>query len=238
MRCGRLLLSPWSRLGILVALLTGGATSVAVWQPHHLLTRGLPLPLSGAALLVVFALAYGLCTAALVPRPLLNLASGTLLGTQAGLAGSVTGTVVGAGVAFGLGRMLGRDALRPLVKGRWLKAADHQLSGHAFRSVLILRVVPGMPFAGVNYCAAFSRMSCVPFLLATGLGCVPNTAAYVIAGSQVSDPLSPAFLGAVGFIVASVLGGWAFAWRRRGRARTVARGGAADPEDAPVTAGP
>lgn len=224
-RRGRAVLSPRSRLGLLVALLAGAAVAVVVWRPHRLLADGLPPQFTGMSAVLVFAVAYGLCTAALVPRPLLNLASGTLFGAQAGLAGSVSGTVLGAGVAFGMGRLLGQDALRPLLRGRLLTAADRQLSRHSFRSMLVLRTFPGVPFAGVNYAAAVSRMSWVPFLLATGVGCVPNTAAYVIAGSRASDPLSPVFLAALGFIVASMAAGAAVAVRRRRSARSAtARG--------------
>lgn len=219
-RCGRALLSPRSRLSLLVALLAGAVVAVVVWRPHRLLVDGLPPQFTGMSAVIVFAVAYGLCTAALVPRPLLNLASGTLFGAQAGLAGSVSGTVLGAGVAFGMGRLLGQDALRPLLRGRLLTAADRQLSRHSFRSMLVLRTFPGVPFAGVNYAAAVSRMSWAPFLLATAVGCVPNTAAYVIAGSRASDPLSPVFLAALGFIVASMAAGAAVAMRRRRSARS------------------
>ncbi|WP_407563289.1 TVP38/TMEM64 family protein [Streptomyces sp. 184] len=225
-RCGRALLSPRSRLGLLLVMLVGAAVAVVVWRPHRLLADGLPPQFTGMSAVILFAIAYGLCTAALVPRPLLNLASGTLFGAQAGLVGSVSGTVLGAGVAFGIGRLLGQDALRPLLRGRLLTAADRQLSRHSFRSMLVLRTFPGVPFAGVNYAAAVSRMSWTPFLVATGVGCVPNTAAYVIAGSRASDPLSPVFLAALGFIVASMAAGAAVAVRRRRRsARSAAPGG-------------
>ncbi|NEA01857.1 TVP38/TMEM64 family protein, partial [Streptomyces sp. SID10116] len=121
----------------------------------------------------------------------------------------------GAGIAFGLGRMLGQDALRPLLRGRWLKAADGQLSRHGFRSMLAVRLFPGVPFAAANYCAAVSRMGWLPFLLATGLGSIPNTAAYVIAGARASTPTSPVFLIAMGFIAVTGLGGATVAWFKR-----------------------
>ena len=73
-----------------------------------------------------------------------------------------TGTVLGAGLAFGLGRILGQDALRPLLRARWLKAADGQLSRHGFRSMLAARLFPGVPFWAANYCAAVSRMGWLP----------------------------------------------------------------------------
>ncbi|MCQ4208230.1 TVP38/TMEM64 family protein [Streptomyces longispororuber] len=214
-RCTRVLLSPWSRLSLLVVLLAAGATGVLLFEPQRLLADGWPPQVGGAAAVVLFAVAYGLCTVAFVPRPLLNLAAGALFGSQLGLLGAIGGTVVGAGVSFGLGRLLGQDALRPLLRGRWLKAADGQLSRHGFRSMLAARLFPGVPFWAANYCAAVSRMGWLPFLLATALGSIPNTAAYVVAGARASTPTSPAFLIAMGFIAVTGLAGVLVAWFKR-----------------------
>ncbi|MES5823929.1 TVP38/TMEM64 family protein [Streptomyces sp. RG80] len=214
-RCSRVLLSPWSRLSLLVALLVAAGTTVLLLEPQRLLADGWPPQLGGAAAALVFAVAYGLCTVAFVPRPLLNLAAGALFGSQIGLGAALAGTVLGAGISFTLGRMLGQDALRPLLRGRWLKAADGQLSRHGFRSMLAVRLFPGVPFAAANYCAAVSRMGYVPFLLATALGSIPNTAAYVVAGARASTPTSPAFLIAMAAIAVPALVGAVVAWRKR-----------------------
>ncbi|MFJ5971884.1 TVP38/TMEM64 family protein [Streptomyces sp. NPDC093060] len=214
-RCTRAVLSPYARLCLLLALLAGAASCVLAFEPQRLLTHGWPPQLGGAAAAVVFAVAYGLCTVAFVPRPLLNLGAGALFGSQLGLATALTGTVLGAGVAFGLGRLLGQDALRPLLRGRWLKAADGQLSRHGFRSMLAARLFPGVPFWAANYCAAVSRMGWLPFLLATALGSIPNTAAYAVAGARASAPTSPAFLIAMASIAVPALAGTVVAWRKR-----------------------
>lgn len=149
--------------------------------------------------------------------PLLNLAAGAVFGTQFGLVAAVGGTVLGAAIAFGLGRIMGQEALRPYLRGRWIEAADGQLSRHGFRSMLAVRLFPGVPFVVANYCAAVSRCGWGPFLLATALGVVPNTTAYVIAGASASSPGSPAFLVSFGFIVVSVVAAGAVAWRKRHR---------------------
>ncbi|MHA5052934.1 TVP38/TMEM64 family protein [Streptomyces sp. SD15] len=214
-RCTRVLLSPWSRLSLLLVLLATAAASVLFFEPQRLLSDGWPPQLSGAAAAAVFAVAYGLCTVAFVPRPLLNLAAGALFGSQLGLGTALAGTVLGAGAAFGLGRILGQDALRPLLRARWLKAADGQLSRHGFRTMLMARLFPGVPFWAANYCAAVSRMGWLPFLLATALGSIPNTAAYAVAGARASAPTSPAFLIAMGFITLPALAGAVVAWRKR-----------------------
>ncbi|MFF0447261.1 TVP38/TMEM64 family protein [Streptomyces sp. NPDC004609] len=219
-RCAQVLLSPWSRLSFLALVLACAGALVVLYEPQRLLSEGRPpVQLSGAAAVVLFAVGYGVCTAAFVPRPLLNLAAGALFGSAAGLGSALAGTVLGAGIAFTLGRLLGQDALRPLLRGRWLRAADHQLSSHGFRSMLAVRLFPGVPFAAANYCAAVSRMGYTPFLLATGLGSIPNTAAYVIAGSRAGSPTSPAFVISTGFIVVTGIAAAVVAWRKRHRLR-------------------
>ncbi|MFF5506298.1 TVP38/TMEM64 family protein [Streptomyces roseolus] len=213
-RCSRALLAPRSRLALLALVLLAAGTLVVLFEPQRLLAAGWPRT-GGAGAVLLFGAAYGLCTAAFVPRPVLNLAAGALFGTAYGLTAAVAGTVLGAGISFTLGRVLGQDALRPLLKGRWLRAADGQLSRHGFRSMLAIRLFPGVPFAAANYCAAVSRMGYVPFLLATAVGTVPNTAAYVVAGARADEPGSPAFLFSAGFIVVSGLAAAAVAWRKR-----------------------
>ncbi|MFG3257691.1 TVP38/TMEM64 family protein [Streptomyces sp. NPDC048172] len=214
-RLAQTLLSPWSRFALLLVLLSGAAAAMLLYEPQRLLAHGWPGHLSGAAAVLLFALAYGACTAAFVPRPVLNLAAGALFGASAGTVSATAGTVVGAGIAFGLGRVLGQDALRPLLRARMLKAVDRMLSRHGFRSMLLIRLMPGVPFAASNYGAAVSRMGWSAFLAATALGSVPNTAAYVIAGSTAASPTSPVFLASSGFIALSAVAGGVVAWRKR-----------------------
>ena len=214
-RLAKTLLSPRCRLAALLVLLCAAGISMLVYEPQRFVTHGLPEQLSGGLAGFFFTVAYGLCTAAFVPRPVLNVAAGALFGTQTGTVAAVAGTVIGSGLAFGLGRVLGQDALRPLLRARWLTAVDRQLSRRGFRSMLVIRLLPGVPFAASNYGAAVSRMGWTAFLAATALGVVPNTAAYVIAGSYAAAPTSPIFLAAFGFIALSGLGGAVLAWRKR-----------------------
>ncbi len=85
--------------------------------------------------------------------------------------------------------------------------------------MLALRLFPGVPFCAANYCAAVSRMGWLPFLLATGLGSIPNTAAYAVAGARASTPTSPAFLIAMACIAVPALAGTVVAWRKRHQLR-------------------
>ncbi|WP_406433263.1 VTT domain-containing protein [Streptomyces sp. NBC_00631] len=219
-RCTRVLLSPWSRLSLLVALLAAAASSVLLFDPQKLLTQGWPPQVAGATAVVIFAVAYGLITVAFVPRPFLNLAAGAVFGSASGMGAAMAGTVLGAWISFALGRMLGQEALRPLLRGRLLKAADNQFSRHGFRSMLAVRLFPGVPFWAANYAAAVSRMRYTPFLVATALGSIPNVAAYVVAGARASTPTSPVFLISVAAIVVPAVAGAVVAWRKRHHLRS------------------
>lgn len=221
LRLVQTLLSPWFRFGLLLVLLATAAAVVLVFEPQRLITDGGLTRVAGDLSIVLFAAAFGTCTTAFVPRPFLNIAAGALFGAPMGVAAGLAGTVLGAGMSFGLGRLLGQDALRPLLKKRLLKAADRQMSRHGFRSMVVIRLLPGIPFAGSNLAAAMSRMRWPSFLTATALASVPSTAAYVVAGSHASSPTSPAFLASFSFIALTVVGGVLFAWRKRARMRNV-----------------
>jgi len=192
---------PLARLALLVALLAAAASSLLLWSPRQLLFEGFasgPLEIwSAPAFVVVFALA----TLAFFPKPVLNAAAGVLFGVE-GLAMAVAGTTLGAVLAFILGRSLGRDALQPLLKKKVLAALDRRLTDQGFRSMLLLRIVPGIPFQAVNFAAAFSAIRLWPFTAATAVGVLPGTAAYVIAGASASSPTSPAFLISTAVMIA------------------------------------
>ncbi|WP_051838622.1 TVP38/TMEM64 family protein [Streptomyces sp. NRRL WC-3742] len=203
----------WWRLGVLVVLLGAAAGSLLLWSPAEVLDGGLADRLPVYWFAPLFALVYAVGTLAFVPRPALNAAAGLLLGIQEGVALAVAGTTVGAAMAFGLGRWLGREALRPYLRGKVLGALDRRFTEQGFRSVLVLRLLPGMPFQAGNYGAAFSGVRFLPFVLATLIGVVPTTAVYVAAAASASRPGSTAFLVSAGGVAVLVLGTLVGLWR-------------------------
>lgn len=215
--------SPWWRFGLLVVLLGACAGSLLLWSPTDLLSGGLAERMPGYWFAPLFALVYAVGTLAFVPRPALNAVAGLLLGIQQGVLLAVLGTTLGAALAFGLGRGLGREALKPYLRGKVLGALDQRFTDQGFRSVLILRLLPGLPFQAGNYGAAFSGVRFLPFLLATAIGVVPTTAVYVVAAASADQPGSTAFLVSAGVIALLVVGSLVGLWRAaaaRRRART------------------
>ncbi|MFI9275679.1 TVP38/TMEM64 family protein [Kitasatospora sp. NPDC052896] len=207
--------SPWVRFTLLALLLAAAAGSVLLWDPSRAADA-----VPGAWRAPAFVLLFALGTLAFLPKPALNVAAGLLFGAERGVAVAVLGTTLGAALAFGLGRGLGREAVRPLLRGQALTALDRRLTEQGFRSVLLLRLVPGVPFQAVNLGAAFSGTRLRPYLAGTALGVLPGTAAYVVAGSAAGSPGSPAFLASTAVIV--LLGLLSLLAMRRSRRRATA----------------
>ncbi|MFF7636842.1 TVP38/TMEM64 family protein [Kitasatospora sp. NPDC008050] len=213
MNLSRAARAPWARLALLVLILAGAAASLLCWDPRQVATA-----VPGAWRAPAFVALFAFGTLAFLPKPALNVAAGVLFGARWGVPLAVLGTTAGAVLAFGLGRGLGQRALRPLLRGRALLALDRGLTEHGFRSVLLLRLVPGVPFQAVNLGAALSGVRVRPYLAATVLGVLPGTAAYVVAGACAGSPTSPAFLVSGAVIVGLGVLSLAGAWRARRRA--------------------
>ncbi len=163
-----------------------------------------------------FALYTGL---ALIPCPkaLLTAAGGALFGLWAGAALSLAGALVGAVISFGVGRLLGRDAVDRLIRGR-LARVDALLSDHGLSAVLVVRLVPLVPFIAINYASGLSGVRFRHYVLGSALGMVPGSLAYAALGAYGTDPWGLAAAGSA-LIILVAGGSW---WARRLDAR---RGG-------------
>ncbi|MFC9246081.1 TVP38/TMEM64 family protein [Streptomyces sp. NPDC057136] len=208
-------MTPSVRLGLLVVVLAAAAGSLFLWSPQRVLSEGFTSDNSPVWAGLGFVLVFAAGTLAFFPKPVLNVAAGVLFGAPEEVILAVAGTTLGAVLAFALGRGLGREALRPFLKGKMLAALDRRLTRRGFRTVFLLRVVPGVPFPAVNFAAAFSGVPLRSFAGATALGVLPGTAAYVVAGASASSPTSPAFLISVGVMVALTALTLVSMWRSR-----------------------
>ncbi len=162
---------------------------------------------------VFFALYAGL---ALIPCPkaLLTAAGGALFGLWVGTALALAGALVGAVISFGVGRLLGRDAVDRLIRGR-LARVDALLADHGLSAVLVVRLVPLVPFIAINYASGLSGVRFRPYLLGSALGMVPGSLAYAALGAYGTHPWGLAAAGSA-LIILVAGGSW---WARRLDAR-------------------
>ncbi|NEK84668.1 TVP38/TMEM64 family protein [Blastococcus saxobsidens] len=173
----------WLRTGVLGALIVAGGIAALVLDlpdPGQLrawLDGGGPT----AWVLLVGGLALVLL--APVPRSVLAVLSGLVLGFTAGLIVSVIGGLLAGLVAFGLSRALGRPTVERLAGPR-LHRVDQLFTERGFISVLAVRMIPVMPHVVVSYGAGLSGIRLGPYFAATAVGLVPSTVVQVGVGAS------------------------------------------------------
>ena len=134
----------------------------------------------------IYLLAYG---QPLVPLPasVMTITGGLAFGPWWGTLAALTGATVRACAEFGVARLLGREAVAKLLKGK-MAALDDKLGANGFTAVLLIRLLPNLPFDVQNYGLGFSRVRFAPYALASMLGMMPGCFAFVYFGYSLTDP--------------------------------------------------
>ncbi|KAJ6980739.1 hypothetical protein NC653_024174 [Populus alba x Populus x berolinensis] len=132
---------------------------------------------------LVLAVAYIPLTVLAVPAAVLTLGGGYLFGLPLGFVADSIGATIGAGAAFLLGRTIGRSfvvsKLKDYPKFRSVAIAI-QKSG--FKIVLLLRLVPLLPFNMLNYLLSVTPVPIGEYMLASWIGMM----VFIILGLLVS----------------------------------------------------
>ncbi|MFZ0835650.1 MAG: TVP38/TMEM64 family protein [Mycobacterium sp.] len=163
------------------------ATSVGPWFP------------------LTFLAAHVLVTVFPFPRTAFTLAAGLLFGTALGVALAVLASTLSALIALWLVRAAGWQLDR-LIKHPAIEAVDARFRQRGWAVVLSLRLIPAVPFSVINYAAGASVVRVVPYSVATLLGLIPGTLAFVVLGDAVTGQVDPALvavsaaIACVGFV--------------------------------------
>ncbi|MGO1384059.1 MAG: TVP38/TMEM64 family protein [Arachnia sp.] len=204
----------WVRLGLFVGLLAVGV-AVLLLVPLPSAAAIHEWAMSGGAWVpLTFVGIYAVSTLLPIPKNVLSAAAGLAFGLGLGTGLVWLGAMLGSAASFALGRVLGRDGVRRLAGVRFEKL-DALVLRHGLIAVLIARLIPVVPFTAVNYGSGLTAIPFPAYLLATGVGILPGTIAYVAVGAYGADPGSWPFLVAVGALLLLSVGGALLA-RRRG----------------------
>jgi uncharacterized membrane protein YdjX (TVP38/TMEM64 family) len=158
--------------------------------------------------------------AAVAPRTLLAFVGGALFGWLTGAGYVLVGVTIGAGAAFGVGRLLGRAFVAQRLRGR-AAVLERAVAGKGVLAVLVVRLIPLVPFGISNY--AFGTIGVRPaaFLVGTAIGAAPTTLAYAALGAATArgDAGGMALAGSVaaGLGIAGSCGTY-LVWRNRPKA--------------------
>ncbi len=133
--------------------------------------------------------------------PVLTAAGGLLFGVWVGMLYTVVfGTLVSL-LPFYIARWLGRDWVAEHIHDTRLERVYKKSRGRSgFLFILVLRLVPIIPWEVQNYVAGVSRISVTIFLPATLLGMIPGSFAYALLGSRVVEPGTWQFFAALALV--------------------------------------
>jgi uncharacterized membrane protein YdjX (TVP38/TMEM64 family) len=203
-RRGRL---PLLVLGGLVLLIVAGLVYRygAALRPEAV--RDALLRLGPLGPLAHIALLTGILTVPVVPATIVQVAGGWAFGKGLGFVYTMLGDACGAALGFAIARRWGARVLR-----RWLAPATlaqvERLAGRmTWRSVMVLRLLPGPAYTALSLAAGLSPLGFWPYLAGSVVGVAPWIALRVLAGDVGrSNPLFGVAIVALIVVLAVVLG--------------------------------
>lgn len=127
---------------------------------------------------------------------IIAIAGGMAFGMGLGTLYTMLGALIGATTAFYISRLLGRDFVMKLTRGR-LKSFDEGAARHGFKLILVMRLIPIIPFNLISFGAGLTNMKFRDYMLATVLGIVPGVFVFTNLGDKALDAQSPQFIMAL-----------------------------------------
>src|SRR5436853_1502037 len=122
-----------------------------------------------APIALIAAYAIGCIFAA--PATIFVVTAGVVWGWKLGGMYALCGGVLGASISYFVGRFLGEGILEKF--GRAGKIVESQVKTAGFKTMLIVRLIPGPPFAVWNFGAGVARVRFRDYFFGTLLGTLP-----------------------------------------------------------------
>jgi uncharacterized membrane protein YdjX (TVP38/TMEM64 family) len=181
-------------LGVVAVLAVLFATlPVADWlKQFQTWVRGL-----GPAGYLLYSLVYAACVVLFVPASILTLGAGAIYGLGVGVGVVLVGATIGATLAFLLARTLLRSRVERMTQGNpKFRALDRAIAKEGAKIVFLVRLAPVFPFTYINYAFGLTGVRTLPYVVASAVGMIPGTFAYVYLGSAAADAAGAASGGA------------------------------------------
>ena len=139
------------------------------------------------------------------PVAVLALAGGLLFGLWWGSVYTFLGAVLNCALMFLLARYVGRSQVQRLVEQKlspqWQRRLQMADGKEGFLLLIILRLIPAVPYNLINYTFGLTGISFSSYLLASAIGIIPGTFAFINIGDKTLEAGSPSFWIAIGLLV-------------------------------------
>jgi len=127
---------------------------------------------------LLYILIYSIGCVLALPGSLLTFVGGAAFGVFWGSIYVLIASNLGASLAFFAARYLGRSFVNGLIKNTKLASFDEKIGESGFKTIFRLRLIPVVPFNGLNFGAGFSSVKYRDYLLASLLGMLPAIVIY------------------------------------------------------------
>lgn len=132
----------------------------------------------------LYAGMYAVCVVLFVPASVLTLGAGAIYGLTIGVGVVLVGASVGATLAFLLARTLARARVEKMTEGNArFEALDRAIAKEGAKIVFLVRLAPVFPFTYINYAFGLTGIETLGYVVATVVGMIPGTFAYVYVGT-------------------------------------------------------
>lgn len=139
------------------------------------------------------------------PVAVLALAGGLLFGLWWGSVYTFIGAVLNCALMFLLARYVGRSQVQRLVEQKlspqWQRRLQMADGKEGFLLLIILRLIPAVPYNLINYTFGLTGISFSSYLLASAIGIIPGIFAFINIGDKTLEAGSPSFWIAIGLLV-------------------------------------
>lgn len=148
---------------------------------------------------------FTLLPAFFFPVAVLALAGGLLFGLWVGSLYTFIGAILNCTLMFFLARYVGRKQVEMLIRKKlspvWQQRLQNLDSNGGFLLLVILRLIPAVPYNLINYAFGLSAMSYPTYIAASAIGIIPGTFAFINIGDKALDITSPDFWIAIGLLL-------------------------------------
>lgn len=161
---------------------------------------------------LIYILLYAIRPLIIFPSTILTLAGGFVFGPALGVIYTIIASNISSTIAYFVGRFFGEGLLKDDGSNGLIQRYARRMRENSFETVMVMRFI-FLPYDAVSYLAGFLRIKYWSFILATALGSIPGTMAFIGFGASIETfdgvlpKLNPVTLGfsATIFVVSILL---------------------------------
>ena len=195
------------RKTLLLILAFGALAVLSIWAGSMVTPQQLQTAIGrcGSWAAIAYIGLFTLLPAFFFPVAVLALAGGLLFGLWWGSVYTFIGALLNCTLMFLLARYAGRERVEGLIRKKlsdqWQQRLRSLNSGGGFMLLVILRLIPAVPYTLINYAFGLTAMPWRTYIIGSAIGIIPGTLAFINIGDKALDVTSADFWIAIGLLL-------------------------------------